>query len=107
MRVTQSAMLKSQAASLSAAYARLFGVQAQVTSGVRLSKPSDDPAAVRAALDVRAGRSRLAQVRSNAGLAGGELANAEGVLRNSTDLITRARELAVEGANGTLAASDR
>jgi flagellar hook-associated protein 3 FlgL len=107
MRVTQSAMLKNQAAALSAAYVRLFGVQSQVSSGRRLQKPSDDPAAVRSALDVRAGRSRLAQVRSNAGLASSELANAEGMLRNATDLIARARELAVQGANGTLAPSDR
>ena len=107
MRVTQSLLLRNQSASISAAYGRLFEVQAQLSSGRRLLAPSDDPAAVRPALDARTGRSRLAQTRRSADLAAGELGSSDGALRNMSELIARAREIAVEGANGTLAQSDR
>src|SRR5262245_35105468 len=98
MRVTESLMFRHQAAALSAAYGRLFDVQAQLTSGRRLLEPSDDPSAIRPALDVRATRSRLAQVQRNADFASSDLGSADGALQGVSDLITRARELAVEGA---------
>ncbi len=107
MRVTQSMLFRNQADSLSAVYGRLFKVQAQLTSGQRLQRPSDDPSAIRPALETRAGRRLLEQVRKNADLATSELGTAEGVLRNASDLVARAQEIAVAGANGVLNQSDR
>jgi len=107
MRITQSMMFRQQTDGLSAAYARLFDVQAQLSSGRRLLKPSDDPSAIRPALDARSGRRRLEQTRKDADLASSELGSAEGVVRNATDLVVRAQEIAVAGATGTLSQSDR
>src|SRR5262245_3439034 len=107
MRVTQSMLFRNQASSLSASYARLFGVQAQISSGRRLLAPSDDPAAIRPVLDLRAGRRRLDQVKSNAGFVAGELGAADGALQSMSDLVIRAREIAVSGANGTLTQAER
>lgn len=107
MRITQKHLFRQQAESLTSAYGRLFEVQAQLSTGRRLLKPSDDPAAIRPALDVRAGRRRLEQVRKNADLATNEIGTAEGILRNATDIVTRAREIAVAGASGTLNQGDR
>jgi flagellin-like hook-associated protein FlgL len=107
MRVTQSLLLRGQAAALTAAYGRIFEVQASISSGRRLLRPSDDPTAIRPALGVRAARGRLEQVRRNAEFAGSELATAEGALQNASDLIARAREIAVSGANGTLTQAER
>ena len=107
MRVTQSLMLRHQSAALSAAYARLFQVQAQLSSGKRLLQPSDDPSSIRPALDVRTARARLEQVTRNGSFAAGELGSMDGVLQGVSDLVTRARELAIEGANGTLTQADR
>ncbi|MBM4013801.1 MAG: flagellar hook-associated protein 3 [Planctomycetes bacterium] len=107
MRITQKHLFRQQADSLTASYGRLFDVQQDLTTGRRLNKPSDDPASVRPALDVRAGRRRLEQVRKNAELATAELGTAEGILRNANDIIARAREIAVAGASGTLNQGDR
>jgi flagellin-like hook-associated protein FlgL len=107
MRVTQSLLLRHQSAGIAAAYARLFDVGGQISSGRRLLQPSDDPGSIRPALDVRSGRARLAQAKENAGFALGELGQAEGTLRSMSELVTRARELAIEGANGSLGQADR
>jgi flagellin-like hook-associated protein FlgL len=107
MRITQKHLFRQQAESLTAAYARLFDIQAGLTTGRRLNKPSDDPASIRPALDVRAGRRRLEQVKKNADLATSELGTAEGILRNANDIVSRAREIAVAGASGTLNQGDR
>ncbi len=107
MRITQSMMFRQQTDGLSAAYSRLFDVQAQLSSGRKLLKPSDDPAAIRPALDARSGRRRLEQQKKDADLASSELGSAEGILRNATDLVVRGQEIAVAGASGTLSQSDR
>ena len=107
MRITQSILLQSHAREISAEYERLYDVQAQLSSGLRLQKPSDDPAAIRSALDVRSGLRSLAQAGSNADLASAELGTADGMLQSASDLLTRAREIAVEAANGTISAGDR
>ncbi|MSR46802.1 MAG: flagellar hook-associated protein 3 [Planctomycetes bacterium] len=107
MRITQSMLFRQQAESLTAAYGRLFDVQQQLSSGRRLLKPSDDPASIRPALDVRTGRRRLEQVKKNADLASSELGTAEGILRNALDIVSRGREIAVAGASGTLNQGDR
>ncbi|MBL8840737.1 MAG: flagellar hook-associated protein FlgL [Planctomycetes bacterium] len=107
MRITQSLLYRHQADALTSAYLRLFDVQAQLSSGRRLLKPSDDPSSIRPALDVRAGRRRLEQVRKNAELASSELGTAEGILRNASDIVARAQEIAVSGANGSLNQGDR
>ena len=107
MRITQSMLFHQQADSLSSAYVRLYDVQAQLSSGRRLLKPSDDPASIRPALDVRSGRRRLEQLKKNAELASSELGTAEGILHDATDIVSRAQELAVNGANGTLNQGDR
>ncbi len=107
MRITQSLLYRHQADALTAAYLRMFDVQAQLSSGRRLLKPSDDPSSIRPALDARAGRRQLEQVKKNAELASSELGTAEGILRNASDIVSRAQEIAVSGANGTLNQSDR
>jgi flagellar hook-associated protein 3 FlgL len=107
MRITQSILLQSHASQIAAEYERLFDVQAQLSSGLRLQKPSDDPGAIRTALDVRSSLAALAQAGSNADLASADLSTADGMLQNASDLLSRAREIAVEASNGTVSASDR
>src|SRR5258705_9332935 len=107
MRITQTLLLQSHVRQISSAYARLFTVQEQLSSGLRLQRPSDDPASIRPALDVRSGLRRLDQVRSNADLASTDLGTADGLLQNASDIVTRAREIAIAGANGTTNQSDR
>lgn len=107
MRITQNLMLQSHVRQLSSAYAQMFVVQEQLSSGKRLLRPSDDPSAIRTVLDLRSTLRRLDRVRGNADLASSELATSQGVLQNASDIVSRAREIAVAGANGTMNATDR
>jgi len=80
---------------------------AQIASGERINVPSDDPAG--AAMLVR-NASQTAEadqfLRSASGIAG-EMQNADSALNSVVTILQRAISLGVEGANGTVNASDR
>jgi flagellin-like hook-associated protein FlgL len=107
MRITQSLVLRHQAESLSGAYSRLFQVQAQLASGKRVLKASDEPSAIRPLLDLHSARREIAQILRNSELASSELGTADGLLGNASDVIARAMEIAVSGASGSLNQGDR
>lgn len=86
---------------------RAEALQAQVSSGERLSRSSDDPVAAARlrALD-RAGR--LAGADADGAIRAGAALNlADTTLSRIADAMGRARELAVHAANGTLDAGQR
>lgn len=77
------------------------------SSGKRVQGPSDDPGAYRR---IESGRSLLQQFddyRKGIGNAVQEMQTADGVLQTVYDRLSRARELAVQGASDTWQASDR
>lgn len=86
---------------------RMANTQAQISSGVRINKPSDDPGAVGDVLQIESDIGRVTQVASNLGLVKGEVDTAESSLENATNLLQQAATLATQGATGTLSASDR
>ena len=80
---------------------------AQIASGRSVNVPADDPAAA-AALVVNAGQTSAAdQFQRSIGSVQGEVQNADSTLNSVTTALQRAISLGVEGANGTLNASDR
>jgi flagellar hook-associated protein 3 FlgL len=107
MRVTNRILHDDALRSLSANLAALQAIQEQVASGRRLNRPSDDPANVRTALKVRDALAELQQYLRNLDGADRLLSGADGALAAATDAVQRARELAIQGANGTLSAADR
>ncbi len=107
MRVTQSMLYHSTISSLQANIEKLQKISQQVSSTKRLNKPSDDPADVRSAVKVRDGLSELQQYLRNIDTASRWVNAADTALGNAGDLIQRANELSVQGANGSLSASDR
>lgn len=81
--------------------------QIQVSTGKRIQRASDDPAA-----SVRVATLRTAQASGVAWLAnvhrGQSLTSqADGVLKTGSDLLIRAKELALGAANGALSSADR
>lgn len=83
------------------------GLQAQISTGERLSAASDDPVAA-ASLRRLARMDRLAQVDgANASRASSDLRMADGALQTVANDFARARELAVYAGNGTLSADQR
>src|SRR5258706_8471290 len=102
-----SAWFDRSARDMAGLRARAEALQGQIASGQKLARSSDDPvAASRLRLLSRA--DALSQVdAANASRATGDLTLADGVLSSFADTIARARELAIQAANGTLSPSQR
>jgi len=82
------------------------GVQ-QVSTGRRINKPSDDPAAVAALVNNNAQFSQDAQFQVNLGDLQSRYQVADSVMNSAVQLMTSAISLGAEGANGTLTAANR
>ncbi len=78
---------------------KLAKLQQQISSGVRLSKPSDDPAAASKILELEQTVSLNLQYQSNINLAELRLNQQDAVLANYDSLLIRTRELAIQANN--------
>jgi len=100
-------MLTSQVASQILANAEAMQqTQRQLTSGKRITRPGDDPAAAAAGVRMRAQQSRDAQYLRNIEHARTWLDTTDRVLSDVGDLLGRARELAVQASTGTFTKGD-
>src|SRR6266852_3428115 len=86
---------------------RMAATQAQVSSGFRINKPSDDPAALGDILQLESDIGRVTQVARNLGQVKGEVDTAESALEAATQLLQQAGTLAAQGASSTVSASER
>ncbi len=102
MRITENNLVSRILADITAADQRRMATHMQVSSGRRLNRPSDDPIGVIASLRHRTNIGMLRQFQANAADARDWLSATEAALKNATDLIQRAKEIAVEGANSHL-----
>ncbi len=89
------------------AQARLQKTQEALATGKKINEASDDPVASAQITAVRAELSRLEVMQKNVNTAYDELAMTEASLSTSEDLISRAREIAVQGSNSVLGPEDR
>jgi len=107
MRITNSMMSQSILSQLRTSYETMARTQDQIASGYRVNRPSDDPLA--------AGQARLRQGDLDAIAAGKQgvnattswLEGAEGGLSAVNSVLARARELVVQGANGSVSQDNR
>ena len=107
MRVTQSMIARSALADVNRARLRLARTQEQAASGLRINRPSDDPVGTSAAMLLEAGIDATEQLRRNVSQARARLSAGESALAGATDLLLRAKELALQGSNGTQDAASR
>ena len=89
------------------AQARLQKTQEALATGKKVNAASDDPVASAQINAVRAELSRLEVMQKNVNTAYDELAMTESALSSAEDLISRAREISVQGANSVLGPEDR
>jgi len=87
-----------------AATARL---QAQVSSGLRVQKPSDDPLAAAQAERARSQAAQAQQQQRAAQMATGLLSAADSALSNGVDALQGARDLLVSAGNASYGPQDR
>lgn len=100
MRLSSSTMGDRLLADLQRAYGRMATTQEQISTGRRVNRPSDDP--------VAAGTERLRtsdvegikRSQDSVNTATSWLNASESALSSINDVVARARELAVQGANG-------
>lgn len=82
--------------------AKLARLQQQISSGVKLNKPSDDPAAASRVLELEQDVSVNLQYQANINLAEQRLGQQDAVMDTYAELLNRVRELAIQGNNGPL-----
>lgn len=106
-RMTVSQTNRDFLADLGTNSRRLDEAQRQVSTGKRISSPADDPLGISQALRLRQDQASTAAWSSNIDDSQTWLSTTDTALDNATQVLQRARELAVQGANGALSTSAR
>jgi len=101
VRVTSNILFRSYMNDITRQYQALFKTQSQLSTGKKLSTPSDDPARVGKLLDSKSFLSRLTQYERNIGSGQSYLGVAENALSESNGILGRLKELAVLNATET------
>lgn len=106
-RITEGMLGRRLLSDLRASTQRIATAQRQIASGRRIDKPSDDPLATHNALRLRSELSGVAQDRRTISDTKGWLDTTDSALSTITDVVHRARELALQGANGAIGQTER
>jgi len=107
MRVTDHRIVDLSAAATARNQSKVAELSAEVSSGLRVTKPSDDPSAW---LTAQRGRVMAAlNDGSNQAIQIGHerMVSTDGAISTLSSIVSQARELAVEGANDTQTATSR
>jgi len=108
MRITNSMMINNMLSDMSANLSRLDKYQNQLATGRKIRRPSDDPVGASRSLKARLDLAQNQQYAKNVDDAMSWLDMTETSLAELGDVLQRARELTVQGANsGALADEDK
>jgi len=107
MRITPQMIVDSTLNNIETNQSRIEQLQNQITSGSRISKPSDDPIGVSHALNLQDSIAQSQQYQRNIDQAKSWLSTTDSALDAVTQTIQRSRELAIQAANGTLSSTER
>ncbi len=101
LRVTPGMMHMQLTRNLNRNMTQMQGLSEQVTTGRKINRASDDPVGITYALRYRSELSSNEQYQKNVDSALSWLDFNDTVLSQSTDVLKRVKELAVQGSNGT------
>ena len=107
MRITNNMLSQNLLRNLESAQGRMDQLQNQLSTGHRISRPSDDPVGIQNAMRLKSNVSSVEQWKSNADEALSYMNTTDTTLGDMTSMLQRVRELTVQGANGTLSGNDR
>jgi flagellar hook-associated protein 3 FlgL len=102
MRVSTSQIFQQGIEAFQQQQQKLATLQQQISTGVRLNKPSDDPAAATRILVLEQNMAKDNQFQANIEVARNRLTFEETRLDGVENIIFRLKELAVQGNNGSL-----
>jgi flagellar hook-associated protein 3 FlgL len=106
MRVTANAFNDSLVNQLNVLTARQYKLQNQVSTGLRFSAPSDDPAAMADTLNLQAGKSAQTQYSANIASLQTRATSIYNVLQSLQTISSRVGELATLASDNTKSQSD-
>lgn len=109
IRVTQNIMYSTQVNNMNSVLNKLYDSSTQ-SNGLRINKPSDDPLGAGRVMQSRVSLSSMAKYQDNISTATGWLSEIDKLLSSEgsvQQLLTRAKELAEQGATGTYDADNR
>ncbi len=107
MRITTALSQQLGVQAITDQQARLSRTQLQLASGLKITTPSDNPVDAVRVLDLNQSIASTEQFISNIDVARSRLSLEEATLESAIGGLQRIRQLAVQGANATLNASDR
>ncbi|MCZ2819186.1 flagellar hook-associated protein FlgL [Modestobacter sp. VKM Ac-2977] len=108
MRITQRALAVTALQGLNRNQEAIAKLQAQLTSGKTINKPSDDPTGTNAAMQTRQELAGAAQYARNINDGIGLLDATDSALQNTIKQVQRVRDLTVKGLNdGSLSEASR
>ena len=106
-RITQSMMTRSVLSDIQDISGRLSKTREKLSSGKELTRPSDNPYQVSRALQYRSDLAQNQQHQKAVDEASAWQSVSDTALGDIGDIVLRARDLAVQGANGSTPAADR
>ena len=107
MRISENMRYDMVGRSLSDLSSRQAKAAQQASTGQRVGAPSDDPIAAAELTRLSAAQAHATQLQKTVSSVRGDAQIAEGVLGEAGDVLARLHEIAMQGANDTLSASDR
>lgn len=100
-RITQSQVTKSAMTHLASQTAEMFKKQQEISTGLRIQRPSDDPSGMRRSLIQKDRVERLESHLSSIQFAQSRLSQAAVHLQNASDLMVQARGIALQAPQTT------
>lgn len=107
MRITEGMMASTILNNLQLGQSRLERLQQQASSGLKLNTPGDDPISTQQVIQLKGLVQDNEQYSRNITTGNAWLEQSDSSMAAMGDVVARARELAVQMANGTYSAQDR
>lgn len=107
MRVTSGILSNNLLFSLNRNLEGMSKLEQKMSTGKKISKPSDDPIIASRSMKFRTNLSEIDQYERNVDDANSWMDITEQSIKNVEDILGKIRELSVQGANGTLETGDR
>jgi flagellar hook-associated protein 3 FlgL len=101
VRVTQRLLVNRVLSNLNQQSRRISNLQEQLSTGLRVNRPSDDPLAVRRAVNAQSEIGKNEQYLSNITSIGPQLRETETAVQSSVQIIQRMNEITLQANNGT------
>ncbi|MCC6487102.1 MAG: flagellar hook-associated protein FlgL [Candidatus Hydrogenedentes bacterium] len=101
LRVTQGILAQRALTNIQNQSRRILELQTQLSTGLRVNTPSDKPIDARRAINTRASIAKNEQYLENISTVSPRLEETVTAIQTMSDNLLRARELTLQGANGT------